>query len=49
VSFLSFPSSAAPLLALALAFGFGGQWAADKLGEMEKRKFGSVHPMKKAA
>jgi flagellar biosynthesis protein FliQ len=38
------------VLALALAFGFGGQkWAADKLDKMEKGKLGSVHNMKKAA
>ena len=38
------------VLALALAFGFGGQkWAADKLDKMEKGKLGNVHHMKKAA
>lgn len=38
------------VLALALAFGFGGQkWAADKLDKMEKGKLGAVHNMKKAA
>ena len=38
------------VLALALAFGFGGQkWAADKIDKMEKGKLGNVHPMKKAA
>ena len=38
------------VLALALAFGFGGQkWAADKLDKMDKGKFGSVHSLKKAA
>jgi len=38
------------VLALALAFGLGGQkWAADKLDKMEKGKLGSVHNMKKAA
>ena len=38
------------VLALALAFGFGGQkWAADKLDKMDKGKLGNVHPMKKAA
>ncbi|MFL6624007.1 MAG: mechanosensitive ion channel family protein [Sulfurifustaceae bacterium] len=38
------------VLALALAFGIGGQkWAADKLDKMEKGKLGSVHNMKKAA
>jgi hypothetical protein len=38
------------VLALALAFGFGGQkWAADKIDKMEKGKLGNVHHMKKAA
>jgi hypothetical protein len=38
------------VLALALAFGIGGQkWAADKLDKMEKGKLGNVHNMKKAA
>jgi flagellar biosynthesis protein FliQ len=38
------------VLALALAFGFGGQkWAADKIDKMEKGKLGNVHSMKKAA
>ena len=38
------------VLALALAFGFGGQkWAADKLDKWEKGKLGSVSNMKKAA
>jgi flagellar biosynthesis protein FliQ len=38
------------VLALALAFGIGGQkWAADKLDKMEKGKLGNVHHMKKAA
>jgi hypothetical protein len=39
------------VLALALAFGFGGQkWAADKLDKMEKGKLGNgVHHLKKAA
>ena len=38
------------VLALALAFGLGGQkWAADKLDKMEKGKLGNVSHMKKAA
>ena len=39
------------VLALALAFGIGGQkWAADKLDKMDKGKLGNgVHHMKKAA
>lgn len=38
------------VLALALAFGLGGQkWAADKLDKMEKGKLGGVHNMKRAA
>lgn len=38
------------VLALALAFGIGGQkWAADKLDKMDKGKLGNVHNMKKAA
>jgi hypothetical protein len=38
------------VLALALAFGLGGQkWAADKLDKMDKGKLGSVNHMKKAA
>lgn len=38
------------VLALALAFGFGGQkWAADKIDKMKKGKLGNVHNMKKAA
>ena len=38
------------VLALALAFGLGGQkWAADKLDKMDKGKLGNVHNMKKAA
>lgn len=38
------------VLALALAFGLGGQkWAADKLDKWEKGKLGNVHNMKKAA
>lgn len=38
------------VLALALAFGFGGQkWAADKLDKWGKGKLGSVSNMKKAA
>lgn len=38
------------VLALALAFGFGGQkWAADKLDKMDKGKLGSVHHVKRAA
>jgi hypothetical protein len=38
------------VLAMALAFGFGGQkWAADKLDKWEKGKLGSAHHMKKAA
>lgn len=38
------------VLALALAFGLGGQkWAADKLDKWEKGKLGSVSNMKKAA
>jgi len=38
------------VLALALAFGLGGQkWAADKLDKMDKGKLGTVHHMKKAA
>ena len=38
------------VLALALAFGLGGQkWAADKLDKMDKGKLGNVSHMKKAA